>query len=262
LETENHPEPRLHHFMKNLRFSIPLKSVLLAAGMLAGGLFASFGAGTGATVVSLGSASVQLVTPAGYLDCSGENDQISNLAGNFCPPENRLLGVFVSPEFRHGLLAGDTTASFDYVMVETPRTAVWSDISDADFTEAKTSVKNAQAEAFAQADADTKDAINSLNHSLQAATGADVRFNLAEPVSLGVFDESARHVSMLMLMRMQMQAGGATQQINVAASISLVHLKGKVLFAYSYRTYTGEKSVQALKKMTSDWTAALEKANP
>ena len=43
--------------------------------------------------------------------------------------------------------------------------------------------------------------------------------------------------------------------------MSLIRLQGKVVFIYAYRAYTGEESVKALKKFTSDWLAKLDHAN-
>ena len=80
-------------------------SAALAVGLLAASLLTSQGADDKATVVKIGSASIRLVAPEGYTDCSDNNDPVRNVAEQFCPPNNRLLGVFASQDLMAILLA-------------------------------------------------------------------------------------------------------------------------------------------------------------
>ena len=206
------------------------KSAAFAVGLFGAGLLISHGADAEATVVNVGSASIRLVAPEGYADCSDNNNPVRNLAEQFCPPNNRLLGVFASEEFRHAALAGDASPGFDYALVETLRNVIWRDVSLADFAEIKASIKSEQNTLLAKVEPDVKEAINRLNRSLQEITGENVSVNLDQPVSLGVYEECDRHISMMMLMWMQVRAGGKIQSNQVAASLSLLRLRGKVVF--------------------------------
>jgi hypothetical protein len=247
--------------MKTILFTPGANSIICGALLLSGSLLACFGADGPPTIVKIGSSRVRLVPPEGYIDCSGENDPVRNFAENFCPPANRLLGVFGSEEFRRSALAGEAPPMFDYALVEVSRGLIWRDATTADFAEASNSLKREQKTLFCRAEPELKAAINRLNRSLQEATGENVSLNLGQPVSLGVFDESSRHISILMLMRMQLNSRGKSDSSKVAATISLIHVNGKVIFAYAYRAYTGEPSVTKLKAFTTDWITKLAKAN-
>src|SRR5437762_1752268 len=115
--------------MKNIAAFTLMKSGTIAVGLLAAGLLISHGDDAKASIVNLGRASIRLVAPEGYTDCSDNNDPVRNLAEQFCPPNNRLLGVFASQEFRRTALAGDSSSSFDYALVETLRNVIWRDVS-------------------------------------------------------------------------------------------------------------------------------------
>lgn len=245
--------------MNFLKSHTPINAVALL--LICGALLNSFAENTPATTVKVGSASIRLVAPGDFSNYSDENDPLRNFAENFCLPENRLLGVFGSKEFGRKALAGESAADFDYALVQVPRAMMWRDTSSRDFADAKREVKQSQDTLFAQAQPDVKDFINRLNRNIEEATGEKITMNLEQPVSLGVFDESSRHVSMMLLMKMQVQAGGKRDSSKVAASVSLMHLRDKVIFVYAYRAYTGEESVAALKKFTADWMAELAKAN-
>jgi hypothetical protein len=245
--------------MKNfiLKFT---RTTALAVALLAGNLTASFAADK-PTVVKIGSATVKLVAPAGYVDCSEENDPVRNMAENFCPPGNRLLGVFASPEFRRSAHAGEDSASFDYALVQTSRGLIWRDASPADFDELKSTMRREHASLFARLQPEMKEAINRLNRDLQSATRTDVSFNLDQPLSLGIHEETSRHMTLLMLMRMQTKSNGKSQTDKVVCSMSFIRMNGKVIFVYIYRAYAGDESIKALKKFTSDWVVKLVAAN-
>ena len=104
--------------MKNFAFMTLTKSAAFAVGLFGAGLLISHGADAKATVVNVGSASIRLVAPEGYADCSDNNNPVRNLAEQFCPPNNRLLGVFASEEFRHAALAGDAQTAAGMANVE------------------------------------------------------------------------------------------------------------------------------------------------
>ena len=187
--------------------------------------------------------------------------QVHNFAENFCPPNAQLPGIFGSREFCRSALAGENSVSFDYALVEIPHEANWCDAFLSDFADFKAGINREQHTRFSPVKPDIQDAINRLSRNLQTATGEYIGFSPNQPVSLDVFDESTNHVSLMMLMRIRLKTCSKNESSATAGSVTLLHLKDKVVFVYAYRAYTGEESVKALKKFTTDWLARLEKAN-
>jgi hypothetical protein len=214
-----------------------------------------------AAVVKIGTTSVNLPTPETYVDCSQEDDPVRKFAENFCPKSNRLLGVFASPDFRRATIAGETASRFDYTLVEISRALVSKDVSASDFAELKGAMKGEQEALLKKVQPELKTEIDRINRNLKDKTGDDISLKVEQPVPLGVFAESDRHVSMAMLMRMQVKMAGKNESSTVAVSINLVNVKGKVLYLYGYRAYSGAESVKQLKQFANAWVAKTEKAN-
>ncbi|HEY2860603.1 MAG TPA: hypothetical protein VGJ21_19445 [Terracidiphilus sp.] len=170
------------------------------------------------------------------------------------PTSNRLVAAFVTPDDLKKLLTSASTNLTRYALVEVPRRAEFTDVTPELFKQVDESFG---AQLGAQTEATTKDSQDELNRRLKALGGGSTSITLDKPLMLGTLfakPDAGGYGEILPL-----AVNGAT--IKMAAGVTILRVRQRILFIYLYAPYKDETSVDWIRATGEKWVDAILAAN-
>ena len=92
-------------------------------------------------------------------------------------------------------------------------------------------------------------------------TGTAVSLRIGDVVPLGIYQDSESFVSFGALSRVRYQEGASSDDRTVVNVASIVTVKGKLLFLYTYARFTDPKDVAWARHASATWTNDVLAAN-
>ena len=206
---------------------------------------------------------LDLPVPAGFADALRELPQIRLIGERMTPPSNRLLAIFMSQADHDRARAGQTPSMQRYFMVQTLRQAELAVVSDADFGQVRSLLRQQYQRLLKQAGSQTQGLLDSAMREISRDAGIEsLSLKAGEVKGLEVFDERPGSISLLAATRFVAQADGRTEEVPMALAITTAVVKGKLLYFYAYAVYREPADLDWLRGVTRDWLALAAASNP
>lgn len=213
------------------------------------------------TVVKVGSATITLPIPEGFLDQEKELPQFRQILESFVYPKNRLIGSFLDKEDIRRLKDGKDASMDRYFMVQTPHASDTATMSAAQFEQAKGQVQNQFTSQIKTMRPEIQTLMNDAYSNVEKMTGMGMQMKLGETVPLGLFAETPSSLTFGLLTKSTLSVGGRSEEMTQVAGTVIALVKGKPLFLYAYATYRTPEDLEWVKAAAKQWQARLQELN-
>jgi hypothetical protein len=201
-----------------------------------------------------GLKSIAIPVPTSDLNEIGPDYRV--LYETLVPDTNRLIAAYLLAGDVANLRTGTPKVLSHYALVETLRRAEFAEVDAASFKEISAALAKQYGTVQDSSLTDAKALQDELNHKLKAA-GAPNEVSIDKPVQLGVFFSKPDAYCFGMVT--PGSSGGPS--IKVVSGVTTLRVQNRLLYAYVYAAYTGDDSVQWVRKTSEQWADAILKAN-
>jgi len=198
--------------------------------------------------VPVGEATVLISYPRGFTLVDSSHD-LQRIAEESIPPSNRLVAYFARRSDLRARSQGKLASFNRYFLVQTLRKIEDQSFSAADFARLRGIAKNQQSEALAKLEPRLAELSHDLEKHRSADAGTLPRLQVGDIVPLGIYQDSESCVSFGAMSRAQ-----SADDRTVLNVTSIVTVKGKVLFLYTYASVAGRKDVEWAKHASATWS--------
>ena len=206
---------------------------------------------------------VQLPVPAGFADPSRELPQIRQLGERMTPASNRLLAIFMSQADINSALAGLQPAMARYFMAQTLRQTESSQISEAEFAQVKTLLRQQYQSLLAELGPKVQGELDRAAREIGRDAGLEsLALKAGELKGLEVFDERPASISLLAATKYRVQAGENVSEVPMAMGITTAVIKGKLVYFYAYSVYQSPADLDWVRSATRTWLPLAASSNP
>lgn len=209
---------------------------------------------------TVGTTRLTLPVPAGYALITDEMKPYSTLMKQLVPPSNVDLGILVSEKDAALAAQGKIPIADRNFRVQTYKPTFNKLVTSSEFEDAKRSVKNENERFVKEAEAKMPGLLSKFNRSASKELDMNLDISVGEMFQLPVHFETARALAYSMFMKVNANnEHGTPVASEVAATVSILHVQGKLLYLYAY----GEKSDLEWTRIESrKWAEAIVAANP
>ena len=216
---------------------------------------ASAGAQAPSISVSVGGTPIALPVPRGFAEVPASLPELMRLGEQITPPANRLLAHLVTPEDMK-VLAQRKSASFDrYFLVQTARQFEGRAMSQQEFAEVRALMKTQQAELFSKLGPKMAEFARDIEKNLSRESGRALKLNLGDIVPLGVYGDSASSITFGAMVMVRLREGAEIDERTVINVSSIVLVRSKLLFLYTYARLVDGKDVEWARRTALSWTS-------
>jgi hypothetical protein len=106
-----------------------------------------------------------------------------------------------------------------------------------------------------------KETLEHLSKGLSDLNKKETQIDMDQPLNLGEFDTRRNVYSVMLLVNLKAQSGDAKTSTLIAGGISLVRVKQRLIFVYTYRKYESKTDVEILRDFTKQWVGQILAAN-
>lgn len=206
---------------------------------------------------------VQLPVPAGFADPSRELPQIRQLGERMTPASNRLLAIFMSQADINSALAGQQPAMARYFMAQTLRQTESSQISEADFAQVKTLLRQQYQSLLTELGPKVQNELDRAAREMGRDLGQDLLvLKAGELKGLEVFDERAASISLLAATKYRVQVGDSVSEVPMAMGITTAVIRGKLVYFYAYSVFQSAADLDWVRSVTRAWLPLAASSNP
>src|SRR5262245_30889349 len=215
--------------------------VPLAVTSSAGQVAAQGGAPAASSRHALGSVTVTIPSPKGFEEVLTRIEDVRKRV----PDTDRLetLAAHLPSDVVKTYKPGQDWAF--YTKVSISRAAKASDVPDAMFTQ--------MTKQLAGASVYEQDVVQKRLAELEKERGVTVE----TPLQLGVIDQTPKSMTTLMLT----SVSSGTRKLNLLGTTSVMHLRQRLVFVYTYRVFESSKDRAILEQFTKNWVRAILAAN-
>ena len=211
-------------------------------------------AASAADLYDLGGRSIRIPAPDNFTDTVPTFPRIAARLIASENPMNEVLAVHVINDVLPQIRAG---AEPDLPFCT--KVSVWKELKSADVSAAEFALLAAQFESQVPGALKTEMPVSEkgVRERLKEHWGTETNLKVGETRMLGHFDKQAQAISSLFLVNLEM----FNRKMLVIGSMSLVHVKGRVIFLYVFRFPESGDDPSLVTDFTKAWTAKLIAAN-
>jgi len=233
-----------------------LKTILIILALAAAAPFAPARAQQ-AHVYQLGTKSVAIPPPAGFVEAMSQFEHVANLMKTTEDPGNDVLAAHLPAEMADQVRRGERTQMTFYTKVSVMKILRARDTTEADFASTVAHFEKTGQQVLDINGPVMKSAVKNLREGLNNAVGTEVPLELRQPQHLGSFQKTKDVYSVMLLMTLKVPEG----EWPVLVGASFVRVRGRLLFVYAYRKFNSEKDAEVLRDFTRQWVTEIVAAN-
>lgn len=176
-------------------------------------------------------------------------------------PGNDMLAVHLTHADCENLRAGQAAPLNFYTKVSVSKTARSLDYSVERFASLVSEFRKTGAQVLDVNSPTMKETLEHLSKDLSDLNKKETQVDMDQPLNLGEFDTRPNVYSIMLLVNLKTQSGGAKVSNPTAGGISFVRVKHRLLFVYTYRKYESKADVETLRDFTKQWIGQILAAN-
>lgn len=208
-------------------------------------------------VYRLGTRRVTIPPPGGFAEALSQSELLSNLLQATEDPKNELLAAHLPVEVLSRLKNKEPTEFNFYTKVSVSKLAKTHDVTEKEFADLILYFESTSPPVLDINGPVMKSAVQRLRRGLSSVSGTEVPMELGQPQTLGSFEKTGDVYSFMLLMPLKIAAG----ETPLLCGVSIVKVKRRMLFVYTYRKFTSEKDAEVLRIFTREWVRQILAAN-
>jgi hypothetical protein len=214
-------------------------------------------AGSDSIIYRLGTKSVVIPEPDGFVEATAQSDSIARLFTATESPENEMLAVHIPKEVLEKIKReGNADLNF-YTKVSISRRLKALDVTDDDFAKLVAALPAVSNRVLDIKGPEMQKIERDINSGLTELSGEDMNLKFDQPVNLGYFEKTKNVFSMMIVMKLK----NRTDKLPLLCGMSFVKINQRLLFVYTYRRYESSKDVEILQNFTRKWIKQILAAN-
>jgi len=213
-----------------------------------------------AASISVGGVSIAIVRPDGFSPVTPEMASLYELQNNFVAPMNQEFVAFIRERDVASALADEIPDMTRRFTVQTAKSLIDAKVSASDFAQLKDIIRSENDKLMTRVEEQLPGLLRQLNEGLTRKYDVDLALSVSQMLPMPIHEESERTLAYSALVRYDMndKEGGPAQFVAVVTS-TFVHVRGKVLFLYSYAEESG---LDWSRQASRHWASAVVEANP
>ena len=213
-----------------------------------------------ANTVSIGGTAIEIPNPPSSAAVTPQMATLYDLQKKFVPPNNEEFFAFIPEKEVPIVLRDEIPKLARRFSVQTSKELVNTSFSRSDFLELKTSLKAQNDDLMKKIERDLPDFMWSINKEISNQYNVNLALSVSQIVPLSVHEETDRTIAFSCFGKYNAndESGNPVPYVAVFTA-TLIHVKGKVLFLYSYAEETG---LEWSRQISKQWADAVVAANP
>lgn len=210
--------------------------------------------------ISVGGVSLTIPKPEGFSAVTPKMAALYEAQKQFVLPTNEEFVTFIPDGVVEMVFRDEIPDLPRGFAVQTAKSLVNVTVTSSDFATLKKTIKSKNTELLKKVEAQLPELMGKINDGIKEQYELDLALSVSQMVPMPVHEETGRTLSYSMLVKYDMkdEMGNSAPFVSVVTA-TFVHIKGKVLFLYSYAEESGlEWSKQASHK----WANNVVLSNP
>lgn len=213
-----------------------------------------------ATDISVGGVSLTIPHPNGFSPVTQQMALLYDLQKQFVASGNEEFVAFIPERDVPAALQDDISNMPRRFTVQTANSLIGVTVSTSDFLQLKNSVKSQNDEFMKKLKQQLPDLTKQINEGITKKYDVDLAFSVSQMVPMPVHEETDRMLAYSLLTKYDIKDNhGNPATIVTVVTMTFVHVRGKVLFLYSYAEESG---LEWSKRASREWADAVIAANP
>ena len=209
-----------------------------------------------AVEITVGSTTFDIPAPEGFAPVTKEMQPYANFSKSFAGPGNTLFAVFLSEEAIAVAEEGGMPDDTRKFVIQSPTSLLRRTATKTDFEEFKKVLKTQNEEFIKKAQKQASRAIEKTTDSLAKNFDIEVKVSSFQMIPMPAHEETDRSFAHAALIKYQFDNGA---EFEVAVTLSLVHVKGKILTLY---VFAENSALEWSKAAVKTWSDDIIAANP
>lgn len=220
-----------------------------------------------ASPIKVGSTTIEVPVPRGFALVIPEMTQVSELQKHFTPPTNEQFAAFIAESDVPQALAGEIPRLQRRFTVQSAKSLVDRPVTQAEFVQLKRTFASDNERMFEELRNKLPDLMSKASKGVSDQLDTQLVIEIGGIVPFPSHYEDERSLSSSMIARNEFTSADGEALIDViAATMTLIHVKDRVLFIYAYGSkddldWTREASKEWIKTIVSA-NASNTSANP
>lgn len=214
-----------------------------------------------ASVVQIGAESIQVPTPAGFVETSRRSQELWNMALAYSAGDARVAAHFVTEPDLKAFEAGKTVHFREFMLVQTPKRAEGIVATQAQFDKLKAGTVDLQRNLAAKLEPRLAAEVEKVSKAISTAQASSIKVRVGEIVPVSIDRNDPKVLVYTVLSRAGITSGTKTEEQNMVASTAYCFVKGKVVMLMSYRQFKSPRDLQTSRTTVESWANALIAAN-
>jgi len=213
-----------------------------------------------ASEISVGGVNLTIPKPEGYSAVTPEMAVLYEVQKQFVAPTNEEFVTFIPDSLVEMVLRDEIPDLPRRFAVQTAKSLINVTVTSSDFSTLKKTIKSQNSEILKKVESQLPELIGKMNEGIKEQYDVDLAFSVSQMVPMPVHEETDRTLSYSSLVKYNMkdEMGNPAPFVSVVTA-TFVHVKGKVLFLYSY----AEESASEWSKQSShEWASSIVNSNP
>jgi len=212
-------------------------------------------------VFHLGDQAIRIPAPEDFEEAASQFEPIRRLLASTEAPANDMLAVHLPHAVCEKLRAGEFGSFNFYTKVSVLRAGRDQDFSAGHFAETVTLLRKTSPQILDVNGPTMKGAVKQLDKGLSDFNKQETQIDFNQPVNLGEFDSRPNVYSVMLVMSFTTKIGENEKRFPLLAGVSLVRIKERLVFVYTYRQYKSVTDVEVLRDFTKKWVDQILAAN-
>ena len=214
-----------------------------------------------ATALQIGTTTVHVPSPAGFVETSRRSQELWNMALAYSAGDARIAAHFVAESDLKAFEAGRTVRFRHFMLVQTPKRAEGIMATQAQFDKLRAGTVDLQRNLAATLEPRIAAEVEKVSKAVSATQTTDIKVRLGEIVPVSVDRNDSKLLVYTVLARAGAAAESKAEVENVVSSTAYCFVKGKVVMLVAYRQFKSPQDLQASRIMAESWASALFAAN-
>lgn len=213
-----------------------------------------------ATDISVGGVSLIIPNPNGFSPVTPQMVLLYDLQKQSVAPSNEEYAAFIPERDVNAALNGRLSEILRRFTVQTEKSLIGATVPTSDFMQLKKIIKSENDEIMKGVEQQFPGLMKQMNEGITKKYGVDLALSVSQMVPMPVHEESDRTVAYSAFVKFERKDGNGNPAPFVAGiTTTIVHVRGKVLFLYSYAEESG---LEWSKQASREWAGAVVAANP
>lgn len=209
----------------------------------------------------LGDQLITIPAPNDFEEAAAQFESIKKRFTVTEDPANDVLAVHLPHADCEKLRAGEVGPLNFYTKISVSKSARGVDYSAAEFASLAAEFRKTGSQVMDVNGPTMKETLEHLSKGLSDLNKKETQIDMDQPLNLGEFDTRPNVYGVMLLVNLKTQSGEAKVSTLIAGGISLVRVKQRLIFVYTYRKYESKADVETLRDFTKQWIGQILAAN-